>query len=179
MKLLRALARGPLSQMARYFGPFASRPRTQRPKRDLAEPFPHADAGGGCALTQPGREILPLESSLQRFYRVMTSDAELSGVRILPVTSSSCVPIGIRQNSLIPTSSGRAARPCATNVALGMGIHYYLGASPWGAMKPPVSPNASWTVFRVQTSELLLRATLVISFPTFFLRYGPALLTAR
>ena len=49
LKLLRALARGPLSQMARYFGQFASRPRTQRPKRYLAEPFPHADAGGGCA----------------------------------------------------------------------------------------------------------------------------------
>ena len=33
-------------------------------------------------------------------------------------------------------------------------------------MKPPVSRNASWTVFRVQTrSELLLRAALVMSFP--------------
>ena len=54
-----------------------------------------------------------------------------------------------------------------------MGIHYCLGASPSGAMKPPVSPNASWTVFRVQTrSELLLRAALLISFPTFFLSYG-------
>ena len=64
-----------------------------------------------------------------------------------------CSGMGIRQNLLIPTSSGRAAA-CATNVAFGMGIHYCLGASPSGAMKPPVSPNASWTVFRVQTERI-------------------------
>ena len=79
---------------------------------------------------------------------------------------------GIRQNL-------RAAA-CATNVAFGIGRGAQTLMMASDAMKPPVSRNASWTVFRVQTrSELLLRAALLISFPRFFLSMASALLTAR
>ena len=99
----------------------------------------------------------------------MTSDVELSGVRIPPGDLVIiCSGMGIWQNLLIPTSSGRAAA-CATNIAFGMGIRYCLGAPPSRAMKAAVSPNAFWTVFRVQTkSELLPSAALLMSFATFF-----------
>ena len=67
----------------------------------------------------------------------MTSEVELSGVaHSAGDLVIICSGMGIRQNLLIPTSSGRAAA-CATNIAFGMGIHYCLGAPPSRAMKPP------------------------------------------
>ena len=97
----------------------------------------------------------------------MTSDVELSGVRIPGDLVIICSGMGIRQN-LDPDEFG-PGRGLATNIAFGIGIRYCLGAPPSRAMKAAVSPNASWTVFRVQTrSELLPIAALLISFATFF-----------
>jgi hypothetical protein len=86
----------------------------------------------------------------------MTSDVELWGVRIPPGTSSSCI-LERDPAEFTDPDEFRLNRGLRNEVAFGMGIHYCLGASPSGAMKPPVSPNASWTVFRVQTSSELLQ----------------------
>jgi hypothetical protein len=108
----------------------------------------------------------------------MTSDVELSGVRIPSGASSSLFRTGIRQNLL---SAGRAGA-CATNVAFGIGRGAQTVMDAIGRDEPPpVSRNASWTVFRVQTkSELLPESRPPYIFSNaFFLSMASALLTAR
>jgi len=68
----------------------------------------------------------------------MASDVELSGVRIPPGTSSSSV-LDWDPAEFTETDEFGLDRGLRNDVALGMGVHYCLGASPSGAMKPPVS----------------------------------------
>jgi hypothetical protein len=81
--------------MASYFGQSAAPPGAHNSLNvNMLNLLPAPTLTVAAHRSQPGRivieEILRLESSLHR-YRVMTSDVELSGVRIPPGTSSSSV----------------------------------------------------------------------------------------
>jgi hypothetical protein len=108
-------------------------------------------------------EVLRLESPLQRFYRVMTSEVELSGVaHSAGDLVIICSGMGIRQNLLIPTSSGRAAG-LRNDVGVWYGHPLLFGRAALARVEAAVSPNASWTVFRDQTSSELIKAAFLIS----------------